>query len=370
MMQCWQAWMAATIAAVTLGAYAQQTPPSPPPASSTDPAPARWLNVPGVNGHLTAKDIGLVINTADPYSVEVGSYYAERRGLKPEQVLRVALPLHAALTPAEFESFATTIAEHFDARIQALALAWTFPFAVGCNSITGALALGYDASLCEHSCQPSRRSAYFDSATTQPFTDLKWRPSMLIASKSVADAKALIDRGVSSDGTLGLRGAPPVNAYFMVTSDPNRSVRARLFPPAGMLRNAGIDVHVEHADRLDTSARVVLYETGLTRVEGIDQVPWVPGALADHLTSFGGYLDGSMGQMSALDWLGSGATASYGTVSEPCSHPQKFPHPQVLLLNYAQGATALEAYWKSVAWPQQGLFVGEPLAAPFARVRP
>jgi hypothetical protein len=35
-----------------------------------------------------------------------------------------------------------------------------------------------------------------------------------------------------------------------------------------------------------------------------------------------------------------GATASYGTVSEPCSHPQKFPHPQVLLLHYAQGATA------------------------------
>ena len=36
--------------------------------------------------------------------------------------------------------------------------------------------------------------------------------------------------------------------------------------------------------------------------------------------------------MSALDWLESGATASYGTVSEPCNHLQKFPHPQLLLL--------------------------------------
>jgi uncharacterized protein (TIGR03790 family) len=73
------------------------------------------------------------------------------------------------------------------------------------------------------------------------------------------------------------------------------------------------------------------------------------------------------GQMSALEWIASGATASYGTVSEPCSHLQKFPHPQALLLHYAQGSTAIEAYWKSVAWPQQGVFIGEPLAAPFAK---
>ena len=31
------------------------------------------------------------------------------------------------------------------------------------------------------------------------------------------------------------------------------------------------------------------------------------------------------------------------------------------------GETLIESYWKSVAWPQQGLFIGEPLAAPFAR---
>jgi uncharacterized protein (TIGR03790 family) len=93
----------------------------------------------------------------------------------------------------------------------------------------------------------------------------------------------------------------------------------------------------------------------------------VSGALADHLTSFGGQLLDAQGQMSALDWLESGATASYGTVSEPCNHLQKFPHPQVLLLNYVQGATALEAYWRSVAWPAQGVFIGEPLAAPFGR---
>ena len=71
--------------------------------------------------------------------------------------------------------------------------------------------------------------------------------------------------------------------------------------------------------------------------------------------------------MSVLDWLEAGATASYGTVSEPCNHQQKFPHPSLLLAHYAAGATAVEAYWRSVAWPAQGVFVGEPLAAPFGR---
>ena len=113
--------------------------------------------------------------------------------------------------------------------------------------------------------------------------------------------------------------------------------------------------------------RVLLYETGLPQVSKLDTIRWVPGALADHLTSFGGRLDGASGQMNVLEWISSGATATYGTVSEPCAHAQKFPHPQLLLLHYAQGSTAIEAYWKSVAWPQQGVFVGEPLAAPFAR---
>ena len=91
----------------------------------------------------------------------------------------------------------------------------------------------------------------------------------------------------------------------------------------------------------------------------------MPGALADHLTSFGGQLTDSK-QMSSLRWLEAGATASYGTVTEPCNHLQKFPMPAVAMYHYLSGATAIEAYWKSVAWPGEGLFIGEPLARPFA----
>lgn len=328
---------------------------------------ARWLQVPRVHGRITAKELGLVINTADPYSVEIGDFYIKARQLAPAQVLRVELPLRAALTPDEFNAFAAVVNARFGASVQALALAWTSPYAVNCNSITGALALGYDAGLCHDSCAPSKRSPYFDTATIKPYTDLQMRPVMLLAAKDVSTAKAMIRRGVVADASLGLRGGVPVNAYFVTTDDAARSVRSRLFPPPGLLRRAGVDVHVVTTQAIENVQRVLLYETGLPRVDKLATLTWVPGALADHLTSYGGQLVGDNGQMSVLDWIASGATASYGTVSEPCSHPQKFPHPQLLLLHYLQGASAIEAYWKSVAWPQQGVFVGEPLAAPFAR---
>ena len=69
--------------------------------------------------------------------------------------------------------------------------------------------------------------------------------------------------------------------------------------------------------------------------------------------------------MSILDWIRAGATASYGTVTEPTANPSKFPQPVVLVSQYFHGNTALEAYNKSVVVPYQGVFVGEPLARPF-----
>ena len=92
-----------------------------------------------------------------------------------------------------------------------------------------------------------------------------------------------------------------------------------------------------------------------------------PGAIADHLTSYGGQIPNS-GQMSILKWIQAGATASYGTVVEPCNYPSKFPNSTILLPFYYHGASLLEAYWKSVAWPGEGLFIGEPLARPWGTV--
>ena len=98
---------------------------------------------------------------------------------------------------------------------------------------------------------------------------------------------------------------------------------------------------------------VLMYLTGRERVDGLSTLEFVPGALADHLTSFGGMLDNPHGQMSALAWIDAGATATYGTTSEPCAHLQKFRIRKPCCCSMP-GASAIEAYWKS-AMAQQGL---------------
>jgi hypothetical protein len=112
----------------------------------------------------------------------------------------------------------------------------------------------------------------------------------------------------------------------------------------------------------------MFYFTGLTRVEELSSLTFLPGAVADHLTSAGGRITpvsrpGS--QMSSLRWLEAGATGSYGTVVEPCNFPTKFSNPGILIALYLNGASLIEAYWKSMAWPGEGLFIGEPLATPY-----
>lgn len=369
LLACWPVYAQVAAEGGRLAASSAASVPSAPDGKASGPSePVRkWAPLLKVNGRLMPKDLGLVINVDDPYSVKVGEYYARARGISPGNILKVSLPIKGTLTRDEFDGLSRQVDAFYGDRVQGLALAWKWPFAVDCNSITGALTMGFDPQLCKQTCAPSKPSKYYGSYSTRPFKDAGMRLTMLLAARDSDQALAMIDRGIKSDKTLGFRGALPVNVHFVTTSDAVRSRRQVLFPPEGLVPALGLDVHLDQTDAIRGADKVLMYLTGRERVDGLGSVSFVPGALADHLTSYGGILDSSHGQMTVLSWIDAGATASYGTTSEPCAHLQKFPHPQALLLFYAGGASALEAYWKSVQWPQQGLFVGEPLAAPFGR---
>ncbi len=357
--------MRAAALAMACGVLAAGPQPAAAAAAQGGQAVQRQLPIPLVRGRLNASQLGLVVNAADPLSLRIGEMYARARGLRPEQVLRVELPSTPRIPLADARRLRERIDAAFGPRIQAVALAWSQPYAVDCQSLTAVLTLGHQSGLCEDGCRPSRPSPYFNARTSMPWRDLGLRPTMLLAARDPALARALIERGLRSDGALRQVGAPRAQAYFVATDDPLRNVRAALYPAPRQLERPPLEIRVEAAGRMAPPDNAILYQTGAAQVEGLAQVKWLPGALADHLTSGGGRLEGGV-QMSALRWLEAGATASYGSVSEPCNHLQKFPHPQALLGHYLQGATAIEAYWKSVAWPQQGVFIGEPLAAPFA----
>jgi uncharacterized protein (TIGR03790 family) len=330
------------------------------------------MAVPLLTGHLGPAQLGLVVNDDDPYSVATAAYYQQRRGLPDQQVLHLRLPVQPRLGRAALETLRGQISRFFGPDIQALALVWRMPFAVECNAITAAVTLGFEPEQCRHTCDRGVDSPMFNHGSHRPWSQLGVRPSMLLAADDEAQARALIDRGVASTSSLGRIFGPSSRAVFVSTADLARSVRSPLFPPPGPVKSTGVTV-VTTKESSGAAAEpapqdaVIVYQTGAATLVHLERLRLLPGALADHLTSSGGVLDGSSGQTTALAWIRAGASASYGTVSEPCNHLQKFPHPQILLLNYVQGATALEAYWRSVLWPTQGLLVGDPLAAPFAR---
>jgi uncharacterized protein (TIGR03790 family) len=327
-------------------------------APDTDPNPG--LGSPGSGPRLDATGLALIVNTADPLSVKIGSYYAKKRHVPESNIVRVHFDHDRdELPPGEFTSLRETIQSRVSGRVQAYALTWARPYRVGCMSITSAFAFGFDTKYCASDCKITHPNPYFNSGVVQPYTQLHFRPTMSIAALDFERARALIDRGIRSDDTQ-----PRGTAYLVIGDDAVRNARTAEYPLAEKEAGSGISVAIVHGLPLERRQDVMFYFVGAVTVPGIESNHFLPGAVADHLTSFGGMLTDSP-QMSSLRWLEAGATGSYGTVVEPCAFLQKFPDVTVLMGYYTAGETLIEAYWKSVLMPGQGLFIGEPLARPF-----
>jgi uncharacterized protein (TIGR03790 family) len=313
-------------------------------------------------GPLDRRHVALLINADDPLSESIGRLYARQRRIPAVQVLRVRLPVgEPELAPDRFRRLEVELRRRTPAHVQAYALAWREPWRVGCQSITAAVTLGLDQSGCARTCRATRLSPYHARGEVRrPWDELRLRPSMLLAAADLEQARLLIGRGLAADGT-----APPGTAYLLSTSDGARNVRAAGYGAVVAAAGPGFQARILRGEALRGADDVMAYFTGLAIVPDIATNTYRPGAVADHLTSYGGRLSGETGQMSSLRWLEAGATGSYGTVVEPCNIRAKFPDPGLVLAYYRRGDTLLEAYWRSVAMPDQGVFIGEPLARPW-----
>ncbi|NJL45034.1 MAG: TIGR03790 family protein [Leptolyngbyaceae cyanobacterium SM2_3_12] len=309
---------------------------------------------------LTPEKLAIIVNQRDPLSVQIGDYYQVRRGIPAQNIIRIGFdPGPKTLPVSTFRDLWETVQSQTPAQVQAYALTWAQPYRVGCMSITAAFTFGFNEAFCAQGCQPTAPSPYFNSDRPNPFDNLQIRPTMALAATSFEAARELIERGLEADGTR-----PRGTAYLVNTTDGARNVRSQFYGAMLTQFNSVFNLEVINGDQLNGRSDVMFYFTGLAQVSALDTNQYRPGAVADHFTSFGGKLTDSQ-QMSSLRWLEAGATGSYGTVVEPCNFPQKFPHPGVLMAHYLEGDTLIEAYWKSVFWPGQGIFIGEPLARPF-----
>jgi uncharacterized protein (TIGR03790 family) len=310
---------------------------------------------------LSANELAVIVNDADPLSKQIANYYQKKRHIPDEQILHINFsPNRAILPKQEFESLKQQVDAQTPQHVQAYLITWLQPFRVECMSITTAFAAGFDPAFCAGVCAETRNSPYFASDTEKPFKTFGWRPTMALGGDNFDEVKQMIDNGAAADYSH-----PQGSAYLLKTSDQARSSRAANFPEIAKKLQIYWSVNYLEQDYITGKQDVMFYFTGLSRVPHLTDNHYLPGAVADHLTSTGGVMTKN-DQMNIMEWLKAGVTASYGTVIEPCNYPAKFSNPGILMYYYLKGSSLIEAYWKSVAQPGQGIFVGEPLAKPFA----
>jgi len=312
------------------------------------------LQAPPALGAIDSNTLAVLVNDRDPTSIETAAYYASARSIPAGNVVHVDLPNEPTMSRDAFERLRVYLTRKVPDTVQAYAVMWLRPYRVDCMSLTTALTFGFDENFCASTCTRTQPSTLYASDTVSPWTDLKVRPAMMVATDSVAGTKALIDRGFAA------RLFPGANAYLVTSGDRFRDIRGYAFsqlvkaPPSPVTPIAFTGFRNSPRDAL-------FYFTGAVRVPDVDKMQFHPGAIADHVTSSGAVLE-EPSQMTALEWLNAGATASYGTAFEPCAFPEKFPNPEIVVRRYVAGEPLVSAYWKSVRMPGQGVFFGEPLA--------
>lgn len=172
-----------------------------------------------------------------------------------------------------------------------------------------------------------------------------------------------LQRSASADATR-----PPGTIYYVKNGDIRSVTREWGFAPAvAALKDLGVAAVIQdgilpaHAD--DVAGAMI----------GIADFDWpaskstiLPGAIVEHLTSFGGVMTAGAGQTPLTEFLRHGAAGASGTVTEPYAIQAKFPDP-FLHVHYARGAALAEAFYQSVAGPYQLLIVGDPLCTPWRR---
>lgn len=325
----------------------------------------------------------VVVNPNSPDSLALGNYYCERRHVPPQNVLRLQNwtgdnvtwtrgEFHQALFEPLLEALsARGLAQQIDFVLLSMDIPYQVTEAGSVNSTTSVLFYGFkpNSATAQTSCgipdfsfnsyafsETRFRDSPPDTGPANPFL------AMMLTSTDLDMAKLTVDQGVSSDASF------PAGPVLLVTTfDTLRSTRSVLFADA--ILDSRIQGNVELVATNQNSpyglGRLLGYQTGLAQFT-VSPNTFVPGAMADSLTSYGGVILQPNGQTTLLAFLAAGASGSYGTLVEPCDDPRKFPSPRDYFYQ-ARGFSLAECYYQSLLNPYQGLVVGEPLAAPFAQ---
>jgi uncharacterized protein (TIGR03790 family) len=341
-------------------------------------APSAWAGGSGLN-------VIVVVNQNSSNSVQLGNDYCERRGVRPQNLFRMTGWTGGAITweQDDFENdllnplLAMISGRGLTNQAEIVLLSMDIPYRVvngdSENGTTSALFYGFKTNTIAPTNLPDTCSLPGDSTNSYAYSELPFALAepgtastnaflaVMLTDTNLAQAESTLERGAASDSSF-----PPEAVYLEKTSYSANNVRFLLFDNAIQECRARSENAVTRTNSDSTAFTNALgLDTG-TADFSLPTNAFVAGAVADNLTSFGGFILEDSGQTPLLEFLEAGACGSYGTVVEPCNITYKFPDPMVYFYQN-RGFCFAEAYYQSLANPYEGLIVGEPLSAPFAR---
>ena len=333
----------------------------------------------------------VVVNDNSPASLDAGRHYLERRGIPEASLLHLATTTNLSIDTVAFSNeirgpvLACLAASGLSNQVDFIVFAPDLPYRVYDGAYTNYRFASLTAALFDdvrvspnafvYGCDVAADTSNGYYAAERAFRHAgatgsnRYYLCAQLTASNLDVARRLIDRAAAADFTQ-----PTSRVALLHTSDYFRNIQWPLFEDADF--NARLLPipqvrEILDADNLSGRTNLIGFMGGERFVSGIDQNLIAPGAFADHITSYGGCLFDThlmpldTLQMSILAWIQAGYCGAYGTVVEPCAIPGKFPVP-MLHTWYARGFSLGESVWMSLQYPYQGIFVGDPLCAPFA----
>ena len=318
----------------------------------------------------------VIVNDLSPRSLELGKIYQSARQIPDQNIFHISTTTNYNLTTA---AFSNEIRNPILSYIASSGLSNQIDYLVFMHDMPYRVYLG-------GSSNGLTSAMYFNFRTAQPPEALGWTndyfvqerafshsglpssnryyASALITGFTFEKATNLIARAALADGTR-----PTGTVYLVHAVDEPRNIQWPQFENMAFINrflNIPQSVALPDGRFVTNKMDVIGYMAGVQAVDELASNTFIPGALGDHLTSYGGHLqDTVVGQMSDLHWINNGCAGSYGTVTEPYALTNKFPQAR-LHYWYGRGFNLAESYYMSVRNPHQGVLVGDPLCAPYA----